>query len=115
MGMYGLCRAIYATTIQYSSAQSHIHCIHRLHIHTYIHTYIHTSYPSKLIERPHVELSVVIFEPELALIEEPQRSHLSSVEYQRATIGNVPDYKLIRIFDVKPNTPKKEEQEEEEH
>ena len=71
--------------------------------------YIHTRYPSKLIERPYVELGVVIFEPKLPLIEESQGSHLSTVEYQRAPIGNIPDYKLIRLLDVKPNTQKKRE------
>lgn len=70
---------------------------------------MHTSYPSELIECPHVELGVVVFEPKLPLIEEPKGSHLSAVEYQRAPIGDVPDYKLIRLLDVKPNTPKKKE------
>ena len=95
---------MFVSTIQNSSVQL------SYALHTYMTVYtLHTSYPSKLIERPHVEFGVVIFEPKLPFIEESQGSHLSTVEYQRTPIGNIPDYKLIRLLDVKSNTQKKKE------
>ena len=48
-----------------------------------------------------MKLCVVIFEPELTLVEESQSAHHRAVEYQRASVGDVSNHKLIGLLNVK--------------
>ena len=69
-----------------------------------------TSDPFIFVESADVEFCFIVFEPELSLIKEAKGPHFSSIEYQRSSVSNVSNDKLIRILQIKSALKKKQSQ-----